>query len=261
MSVGAAPTLRHSWTSSGSIRGHDICGRTGSTAENLPGPPATGLSRTCRWHTWPPAVSSSPTSSTACRCRRSTASRFASPHPVITARQRQMVMAAAARRTSGRGTLYDGILQRPRRAGGRRGGPRGTAASLGDRFLSRRDPAGRGAPGPRKLMHVFDVLSDPVRRHILELLGPGEMASGEVVEAIGAEFGSRRRRCHSTSRCCGRVALHGSGRRRKDDSIRSILRGFRRWMRGSLSSGVSGSRSWTRWRQRSRETNGCGVAH
>ena len=38
-------------------------------------------------------------------------------------------------------------------------------------------------------MHVFDVLADPVRRRILELLGPREMASGEVVEAIGAEFG------------------------------------------------------------------------
>lgn len=38
-------------------------------------------------------------------------------------------------------------------------------------------------------MHVFDVLSDPVRRRILELLGQGEKASGEVVEAIGAEFG------------------------------------------------------------------------
>jgi DNA-binding transcriptional ArsR family regulator len=38
-------------------------------------------------------------------------------------------------------------------------------------------------------MHVFDVLSDPVRRRILELLGRGEMASGEVVEAIGVEFG------------------------------------------------------------------------
>ena len=38
-------------------------------------------------------------------------------------------------------------------------------------------------------MHVFEVLSDPVRRRILELLGRGEMASGEVVEAIGAEFG------------------------------------------------------------------------
>ena len=38
-------------------------------------------------------------------------------------------------------------------------------------------------------MHVFEVLSDPVRRRILELLGPDEMASGEVVEAIGSEFG------------------------------------------------------------------------
>src|SRR5215475_16217964 len=38
-------------------------------------------------------------------------------------------------------------------------------------------------------MHVFEVLADPVRRRILELLGPGEMASGEVVRAIGAEFG------------------------------------------------------------------------
>jgi DNA-binding transcriptional ArsR family regulator len=38
-------------------------------------------------------------------------------------------------------------------------------------------------------MHIFEVLSDPVRRRILELLGPREMASGEVVVAIGAEFG------------------------------------------------------------------------
>ena len=38
-------------------------------------------------------------------------------------------------------------------------------------------------------MHIFDVLSDPVRRRILEMLGHREMASGEVVEAIGAEFG------------------------------------------------------------------------
>ncbi len=38
-------------------------------------------------------------------------------------------------------------------------------------------------------MHVFEVLSDPVRRRILELLGRGEMASGEVVKAIGAAFG------------------------------------------------------------------------
>ena len=38
-------------------------------------------------------------------------------------------------------------------------------------------------------MHAFEVLSDPVRRRILELLGRGEMGSGDVVAAIGAQFG------------------------------------------------------------------------
>jgi DNA-binding transcriptional ArsR family regulator len=38
-------------------------------------------------------------------------------------------------------------------------------------------------------MHAFDVLGDPVRRRILELLAEGEHASGEVVDVIAAEFG------------------------------------------------------------------------
>ncbi len=38
-------------------------------------------------------------------------------------------------------------------------------------------------------MHAFDVLGDPVRRRILELLAEGERTSGEVVEAVQAEFG------------------------------------------------------------------------
>ncbi|WP_223645635.1 helix-turn-helix transcriptional regulator [Corallococcus sp. EGB] len=38
-------------------------------------------------------------------------------------------------------------------------------------------------------MHAFDVLGDPVRRRILELLAEGEHASGEVVEVIQREFG------------------------------------------------------------------------
>lgn len=38
-------------------------------------------------------------------------------------------------------------------------------------------------------MHVFDVLGDPVRRRILELLAEREHASGEVVEVISREFG------------------------------------------------------------------------
>ena len=38
-------------------------------------------------------------------------------------------------------------------------------------------------------MHAFDILGDPVRRRILELLAEGEHASGEVVEVISREFG------------------------------------------------------------------------
>jgi DNA-binding transcriptional ArsR family regulator len=38
-------------------------------------------------------------------------------------------------------------------------------------------------------MHAFDVLGDPVRRRILELLAEGEHASGEIVDVIQREFG------------------------------------------------------------------------
>jgi DNA-binding transcriptional ArsR family regulator len=38
-------------------------------------------------------------------------------------------------------------------------------------------------------MLAFDVLGDPVRRRILELLAEGEHASGKVVEVISREFG------------------------------------------------------------------------
>ncbi|MFE7389018.1 ArsR/SmtB family transcription factor [Streptomyces sp. NPDC057582] len=38
-------------------------------------------------------------------------------------------------------------------------------------------------------MHAFDVLGDPVRRRILELLTSGEKASGEVSAVIREEFG------------------------------------------------------------------------
>ena len=38
-------------------------------------------------------------------------------------------------------------------------------------------------------MHAFDVLGDPVRRRILELLANGEQTSGAVTQVIRAEFG------------------------------------------------------------------------
>ncbi|GAA4228143.1 metalloregulator ArsR/SmtB family transcription factor [Actinomadura meridiana] len=38
-------------------------------------------------------------------------------------------------------------------------------------------------------MHAFDVLGDPVRRRILELLADGERTSGQVSAIIREEFG------------------------------------------------------------------------
>lgn len=38
-------------------------------------------------------------------------------------------------------------------------------------------------------MHAFDVLGDPVRRRILELLADGERSAGEVVAIVRSEHG------------------------------------------------------------------------
>jgi DNA-binding transcriptional ArsR family regulator len=37
-------------------------------------------------------------------------------------------------------------------------------------------------------VHAFDVLGDPVRRRILELLADGERAAGEITAVVQAEF-------------------------------------------------------------------------
>jgi DNA-binding transcriptional ArsR family regulator len=38
-------------------------------------------------------------------------------------------------------------------------------------------------------VHAFDVLGDPVRRRILELLAEGERSAGAIAAVIGDEFG------------------------------------------------------------------------
>jgi DNA-binding transcriptional ArsR family regulator len=38
-------------------------------------------------------------------------------------------------------------------------------------------------------MHAFDILGNPVRRRILELLAAGEHTSGTIVEVVQREFG------------------------------------------------------------------------
>jgi DNA-binding transcriptional ArsR family regulator len=38
-------------------------------------------------------------------------------------------------------------------------------------------------------MHALDILGDPVRRRILELLAEGELSAGEIGETVQREFG------------------------------------------------------------------------
>ena len=38
-------------------------------------------------------------------------------------------------------------------------------------------------------MHAFDILGDPVRRRILELLANGELSSGAITSVVQTEFG------------------------------------------------------------------------
>lgn len=38
-------------------------------------------------------------------------------------------------------------------------------------------------------MEAFDVLGDPVRRRVIELLAAGELSAGDVTRVVAAEFG------------------------------------------------------------------------
>jgi DNA-binding transcriptional ArsR family regulator len=38
-------------------------------------------------------------------------------------------------------------------------------------------------------VHAYDILADPVRRRILELLADGELTSGAIASVVQAEFG------------------------------------------------------------------------
>ncbi len=38
-------------------------------------------------------------------------------------------------------------------------------------------------------MNAFEVIGDPVRRRLVELLAPGERSAGELAAAIATEFG------------------------------------------------------------------------
>jgi DNA-binding transcriptional ArsR family regulator len=82
-------------------------------------------------------------------------------------------------------------------------------------------------------MHAFDVLGDPVRRRILELLGAGELTSGEVVEVIQREFGITQSAVSQQLRVLrdsGFASVRGDGARRLYSMKAEPIREVDRWV-------------------------------
>ncbi|GAA0744091.1 winged helix-turn-helix transcriptional regulator [Dactylosporangium roseum] len=66
-------------------------------------------------------------------------------------------------------------------------------------------------------MHAFDVLGDPVRRRILELLADGEQTSGAITAVIREEFGISQPAVSQHLRVLresGFTSVHAEGTRR-----------------------------------------------
>jgi DNA-binding transcriptional ArsR family regulator len=84
-------------------------------------------------------------------------------------------------------------------------------------------------------VEAFDILGDPVRRRILELLSAGERSAGDVVEVIQAEFGltqpavSRQLRVLRES---GFAGVRAAGTRRLYSLNGEALEDVESWLNG-----------------------------
>ena len=101
-------------------------------------------------------------------------------------------------------------------------------------------------------MHAFDVLGDPVRRRILELLADGELSSGAVTAVVQAEFGISQPAVSQhlkVLRDNGFASVRPDGARRLYAVDAAPLQEVDMWLDASAASGISGSiRSRPSWR-------------
>lgn len=82
-------------------------------------------------------------------------------------------------------------------------------------------------------MHAFDVLGDPVRRRILELLASEELTAGDVVSVIGNEFGITQSAVSQhlkVLRETGFAGMRAEGTRRVYSLDPAPLRGVDEWL-------------------------------
>jgi DNA-binding transcriptional ArsR family regulator len=84
-------------------------------------------------------------------------------------------------------------------------------------------------------MHAFDVLGDPVRRRILELLADGEVAAGEVAAVVQEEFAISQPAVSQHLRVLrdsGFTTVRAEGTRRLYSLDPTPLREVDRWLEG-----------------------------
>lgn len=101
-------------------------------------------------------------------------------------------------------------------------------------------------------MHAFDVLGDPVRRRILELIAADEKTSGAVSDVIRAEFGISQPAVSQHLKVLrenGFATVRTDGPRRLYAVKAEPLRDIDAWLGQFRRSGRRGS---TRWPPRSR---------
>ena len=82
-------------------------------------------------------------------------------------------------------------------------------------------------------MHAFDVLGDPVRRRLLELLADGERTAGALTEIVRAEFGISQPAVSQHLRVLresGFTAVRAEGTRRLYSVDASPLRDVDEWL-------------------------------
>lgn len=84
-------------------------------------------------------------------------------------------------------------------------------------------------------MHAFDVLGDPVRRRVLELLADGERSAGAVTDVVRAEFGISQPAVSQhlgVLRAAGFVTVRADGARRLYSIEAGPLREVDDWLGG-----------------------------
>jgi DNA-binding transcriptional ArsR family regulator len=115
-------------------------------------------------------------------------------------------------------------------------------------------------------VHAFDVLGDPVRRRILELLATGEQTSGAVTAVVREEFGISQPAVSQhlkVLRDNGFAAVRAAGTRRlyavRTEPLREVdawLDGFRRFWTPHLDALGTELARGRRDRRRSETTEG-----